>query len=181
MTDEAEQFHENLDRFLDGRNPISGDPLLQIAGALKETLAPARPSPEFRARLKAELLERYTDNVRPFPTPVPEKLSASPAASGGEGSRWRGLVAAVLATAAAVALLVGYYNGTHPHDPSVSRVAFVLTSTPVRGSAPPLVRPVHTPVTTRTVIHGNPADDGNPQGPSAIATRSPAAPAQYRR
>jgi hypothetical protein len=73
MADEGtERFDRELERLLarDGvlARDRSADPLLNLAAELRGQLAvlPA-PDPEFRARLKAELLEQYTNNVRQFP------------------------------------------------------------------------------------------------------------------
>src|SRR5437764_1414203 len=73
--DRNEALDHRIDRLLEGAagqpEGEPRDPLLDLASALHETLQqPARPSPEFRARLKAELLEHYADNVRPFPAAV---------------------------------------------------------------------------------------------------------------
>src|SRR5579872_7091359 len=111
MTDNPEHLSDQIDFHLHGPGPSSDaapvDPLLQLARALHETLQPVPPAPEFRARLKAELLERYADNVRPFPTGAVGAPAPVVAHSRLKRAR-HAVVAVAMATAAAVALLLGY-------------------------------------------------------------------------
>src|SRR5579871_2730164 len=107
MSEEAERLNQALDRLIDGESPegdAGDEPLLQLAVGLHEALGPVPPAADFRARLKAELLERYADNVRPFPVPAPVAPPRS--------SPWRrfryAAIAVGAATAASLALVFGY-------------------------------------------------------------------------
>ena len=75
MSDQSDQFADQVDRLLDGDGalpPEGSDPLLRLAAMLPEALGAETPDPAFRARLKAELLERHSDNVVQFPVPIAE-------------------------------------------------------------------------------------------------------------
>src|SRR6266700_3079737 len=72
MTYDPDRFDEALERLLEEdpsqREDQDLDPLLRLSLQLRDRLEPVAPDPRFRDRLKAELLQKAADNVRPFPT-----------------------------------------------------------------------------------------------------------------
>jgi len=156
MSEQFDQFADRVERLLDGEAPTPSEganPLLRLAANLHEALGAEAMDPAFRARLKAELLERYANNVVPFPS-QPETAPR----------RWRrvrrALVAVSIASAASVALAFGI-GGLRHQPTSHSNLADVpklsATASPTRQStatpaAPatatprPIIRPTHPPV-----------------------------------
>jgi hypothetical protein len=163
MPDNMDRFDEDLERLLAadaGASPDSmQDPLLRLSLELRDRLTPGTaPDPEFRARLKAELLEKFSDNVRPFPAPT-QLATITPI------SRWRrarrATAAAALATAASVALIAGYSDLRAHVDTPGSKLALV---------AGPTITP------TATTLHGvlvvpsatpQPSDTASPVKPTS--------------
>lgn len=140
MAEWDDAIDEQIDRLFDGVQPATGDPRLTLAAALHGALQPERPSPEFRDRLKADLLERYSDNIRPFPiaTQPPIVLPAPQPMARGQRMR-QAIVAVAAAAAAAVALLAGY-NGMRDHGSQPgSNVALVRESTATPAPRPPVM------------------------------------------
>ncbi len=130
MSDQSDQFAEQVDRLLDGDRTLpakGGDPLLRLAARLPEALGAEKPDPTFRARLKAELLEKYGGNVVPFPG----------MAGGPNGWRRAGnaAIAVVAAAAASVALVFGIGN-LHHQNATRSNVAQVPKPTATSTEAP---------------------------------------------
>ena len=166
MRDESEALSEGIDRLFDESHPQQEgeprDPLLALAAALQQTLVPMPAPPEFRARLKAELLERYADNVRPFPvlsTPAVQPSAAR--SSAGMSRAYRAGLSMALASAAAVALLFGY-NDLHDHGGSRPGGNVSLhqtdTATP-QSTVPPTIAP---PGTQPSGAGAQPGDNGVP-------------------
>ncbi len=169
MPNSSDRFDEDLERLLVGDADASPDrmqdPLLRLSLELRDRLAPgAAPDPEFRARLKAELLEKFADNVRPFPA---QAATVTPI------GRWRRVrraaIAAVLATAASIALVVGYTDLRAHVDTSGSKLAQVAgpSATP-HGATPQGVRslPTDTP---------QPSDTASPVVPTSTRAHPVAA------
>lgn len=127
---------EELDRMLAGEDlPADGahDPLVIIAAALHEALPRETPSAEFRARLKAELLERHANNVREFPAHTrPMVLPELPPERAPQRRRF-GIAAMATAAAAAAAVALGI-GATHlkdqPRSPTVAQVYHKPSATP---------------------------------------------------
>ena len=166
MRDESEALSEGIDRLLDESHPQQEgeprDPLLALAAALQQTLVPMPAPPEFRARLKAELLERYADNVRPFPVlPTPAVQPSAARSSAGMSRAYRAGLSMALASAAAVALLFGY-NDLHDHGGSRPGGNVSLhqtdTATP-QSTVPPTIAP---PGTQPSGTGAQPGDNGVP-------------------
>jgi len=134
MPDPFDHFADRVEQLLDGEaaSPAeAADPLLRLATNLHEALGSETMDPAFRARLKAELLEQYANNVVPFPTQA------------GTVSRRmhrvrQGLVAAAIACAASVALAFGIGDLRH-HTAGPSTVAQVAAaSATATATATPL-------------------------------------------
>ena len=136
--DRFEILDEQVDDLLENGslpNRETADPLLFLAKAVHEALPHEQPSEQFRARLKSELLERYANNVRPFPSIV-QKVGASQSPS---RIRVRqGLIAFASAVAAVFALLVGYgalhqRTATNPTSP-VAQLLATSTLSPTQSA-----------------------------------------------
>ncbi|MGH2410223.1 MAG: hypothetical protein ACRDGS_07650, partial [Chloroflexota bacterium] len=132
MPDPFDHFADRVERLLDGETPSpaeAADPLLRLATNLHEALGSEAMDPAFRARLKAELLERYANNVVPFPS--------QPGTASRRSHRVRqGLVATAIACAASVALAFGIGDLRH-HTANPSNLAAVVRPSATASTTPP--------------------------------------------
>ncbi len=178
MTQDPDRFDEALERLLEedpsqraGQEP---DPLLQLSLQLRDRLEPTSPDPWFRARLKAELLQKAADNVRPFPI-------AARLADASSVSRWhrarRAVVALAVAGAASIGLAVGY-SGLHQETRPHHTVALLAPPTASATAVP--ISPTATPAPVRTARVATPrrgsdhnGDPGNTDTPPTYPTHAP--------
>jgi hypothetical protein len=159
MTFEADRFDEELEQLLEGEALPAADqvrdPLLRLSLELRDQLAPVSPDPDFRARLKAELLEKYADTMPVVPVAA-DLAEHTPTPLWGRARR--AFVAVAVASAASIGLAVGYV-GLHQQTGNHSRVALVSPATPTQPTAAPgpevtVAPPGSTTAPSRVVIFG---------------------------
>jgi hypothetical protein len=172
MTFDPDRFDEALERLLQEdpsqREDQTLDPLLRLSLQLRHRLEPVAPDPRFRARLKADLLQKAADNVRPFP--IAARLSSESTVSRWRRAR-RAVAALAIASAASIGLAVGYSSLHQQISGRQQNVAFIAptlethTAVPSRPTATTeqptaTLEPTHT--TRVTTVHVTTGRHGNP-------------------